>query len=56
MENAIRSSYDLYINGKWVPASDGATFKAFNPSNGEQLSVCAEATKEDVDAAVRIFS
>lgn len=53
MENAIRSSYDLYINGKWVPASDGATFKAFNPSNGEQLSVCAEATKEDVDAAVR---
>lgn len=53
MENAIRSSYDLYINGKWVPASDGATFKAFNPSNGEQLSVCAEATKEDVDATVR---
>ena len=53
MENAIRSSYDLYINGKWVPASDGSTFKAFNPSNGEQLSVCAEATKEDVDAAVR---
>ena len=30
MENAIRSSYDLYINGKWVPASDGSTFKAFN--------------------------
>ena len=27
--------------------------QSFNPSNGEQLSVCAEATKEDVDAAVR---
>jgi aldehyde dehydrogenase (NAD+) len=53
MEKYVQSSYDLYINGKWVPASDGATFKAYNPSNGELLSQCAQATKEDVDAAVK---
>lgn len=49
----LQSSYNLFIDGKWVPASDGATFDAFNPANGEKLSTCAEATKEDVDRAVK---
>lgn len=49
----LQDSYQLYINGKWVPASDGAMFKAYNPSNGEVLSTCAQATKEDVDTAVK---
>lgn len=49
----LQKQYGLYINGEWVDASDGATFKAFNPATGEQLAVCAEATKEDVDAAVK---
>ena len=53
MKNVIRPSYDLYINGRWVPSSDGSTFKAINPANGEVLSVCAEATQDDVNAAVR---
>ena len=26
--------YGLYINGKWVPASDGATFTARCPATG----------------------
>ena len=30
MKNVIRPSYDLYINGRWVPSSDGSTFKAIN--------------------------
>lgn len=49
----LQKQYGLYINGEWVDASDGATFKAVNPATGEQLAVCAEATKEDVDAAVK---
>lgn len=48
----VQESFDLYINGQWVPASDGATFKAYNPTNGDVLASCAEATKEDVDRAV----
>lgn len=52
MNNPARKNYNLFINGKWVDASDGATFKAYSPANGELLSVCAEATKKDVDAAV----
>lgn len=52
MSNLLQEKYDLYINGKWVPASDGATFTSTNPANGEPLAVCAEATKEDVNTAV----
>ena len=52
MENVARESYNLYINGQWVDASDGGTFKSYCPANGEYLSTCAEATREDVDAAV----
>ena len=53
MKNVIRPSYNLYINGRWVPSSDGSTFKSINPANGEVLSICAEATQDDVNAAVR---
>ena len=31
----------------------GATFKTYSPATGEELAVCAEATREDVDAAVK---
>ena len=41
------------INNEWVPASDGAEFNVYNPANGEQLAICAEATKDDVDKAGR---
>ena len=49
----LKDTYGLYINGKFVPASDGATFETFNPATGEKLANCAEATREDVDAAVK---
>ena len=45
----LKETYGLYIDGKFVPASDGATFETTNPANGEHLAYCAEATKEDVD-------
>lgn len=49
----IQEQYGLFINGEFVPASDGATFDAHNPVNGEHLAYFAEATKEDVDSAVK---
>ena len=53
MSVKLDERYDLYIGGKWVPASDGRTFATINPANGEKLADCADATKEDVDAAVQ---
>ena len=53
MNVKLDATYNLYIGGKWVPASDGRTFETKNPATGEVLSVCAEATKDDVDAAVQ---
>ena len=50
----IKEKYGLLINNEWVPASDGAEFAVYNPANGEQLAVCAEATQADVDKAVEV--
>ncbi len=52
MNNKLKDTYGLYIDGEWRGASDGAVFISKNPANGEALAQCAEATKEDVDAAV----
>ncbi|MFA4836106.1 MAG: aldehyde dehydrogenase family protein [Dehalococcoidia bacterium] len=49
----IDDSYRLFIGGRWVDASDGGTFKVTCPCNGEELTTCAEATAQDVDAAVK---
>lgn len=53
MSNEIKPTYQLFIDGKWKPASDGKTFDVFSPVTGEKLSECAEATKQDVDDAVK---
>ncbi|WAW14511.1 aldehyde dehydrogenase family protein [Peptostreptococcus equinus] len=45
--------YQLYINGKWMDASDGDYLKSINPANGEFLAEIADASNEDVDAAVK---
>jgi acyl-CoA reductase-like NAD-dependent aldehyde dehydrogenase len=42
----------LRIDGKDVPAADGATFVVSNPASGEHLYDVAHATAADVDAAV----
>lgn len=53
MKKYVDDKYKLYIDGKWVEAKDGGTFKTYNPANGELLAECAEGTREDVDAAVK---
>ncbi len=50
--NQLKENYGLFIGGEWRPASDGVTYQSTNPANGEVLAQCAQATKEDVDAAV----
>lgn len=52
-QQTLKESYGVYINGQWRPASDGAEYISVNPANGEDLARCAEATREDVDEAVK---
>ena len=53
MKVNLKDTYGLYIDGAWVPASDGAVFETTNPATGEHLANCAEATRQDVDAVVQ---
>ena len=52
MEVKLQERYKLLINGEWRDASDGQTVKTYSPVDGSLLAEVAEATKEDVDAAV----
>jgi len=45
--------YDLFIDGKFVPAASGKTFTSTNPANGEVVCEVAEGDKVDVDKAVK---
>lgn len=54
MNNPAQDSYQLYIGGEWVDASDGATLDSFCPATGEKLSTIADATREDVNRAVEV--
>jgi aldehyde dehydrogenase (NAD+) len=42
----------MMIEGKWVEAASGKTFKTLNPSTGEVLATVAEGDSEDIDRAV----
>jgi len=42
----------LFINNKWVDASDGKTFKTFDPSKKEAIAELALASSKDVNDAV----
>ena len=52
MNIQLQNQYKLYIKGEWKDASDGATIKTYNPSNGEFLAEIADATNNDVDEAI----
>ncbi len=47
----IKSSYDLFINGEFTPGH-GTPFKTINPATEEVLAEIAQASEEDVNAAV----
>jgi betaine-aldehyde dehydrogenase len=44
--------YQLYIDGQWLPGSEGKTFPVIDPSTEEVMAQVAEATAADVDLAV----
>ncbi|HIH78305.1 MAG TPA: aldehyde dehydrogenase [Halobacteria archaeon] len=52
-EKQMDKEYKLFINGEWTDGKDGKTFDSYSPANGELLSTCADASKEDVDEAVK---
>ena len=45
---------DLFIDGQWVPASDGATLEVRDPASGETVGHVASATPDDVRRAVAV--
>ena len=46
------SSTDLYVDGEWVPATDGSTFETIDPATEEPIVAVAAAQADDIDAAV----
>ena len=49
----LKEQYELFIGGKWVKPSKGKYFNTINPATEEKLARVAEASKEDVDKAVK---
>ena len=47
--NAVHT---LFIDGQWVPASDGGTRTIYCPANGSEVGVVSEATTEDTERAI----
>ncbi len=43
---------DLFLGGKWVPASSGARFDVYDPSTGDVIAAVADGTVQDAIAAV----
>ena len=50
---SIAKSYGNYINGEFTDPVEGGTFPTINPATEEKLSLVADASAADVDAAVK---
>ena len=48
---SLKSSYDLFIGGSWIPGT-GGSFKTINPASEEVLAEISVASPTDVDKAV----
>ena len=51
-EPKIDAPTDLYIGGKFRPASDGGRFDVYDPATEEVIATVADGTTEDAQAAV----
>ncbi|TPX07770.1 uncharacterized protein E0L32_010562 [Thyridium curvatum] len=40
------------VNGRWIHAKSGRTFKVENPATGEAIGECPEFSKDDTEAAI----
>ena len=50
---SVKKEYQLFIGGKFVKPKKGKYFSTINPATEKKLSSIAEASKEDVDRAVK---
>ncbi|MGZ9817898.1 aldehyde dehydrogenase family protein [Peribacillus simplex] len=53
VQEFLKGTKKLLINGELVEAASGKTFETLDPSNGKVLAVVCEAGPEDVDKAVK---
>ena len=44
--------FDMFIDGKWQPAADGARMDVFDPDTGQQFASVPRGKQADLDAAV----
>ena len=42
-----------YINGQWVSAQSGETFKVYNPANGKEIGSVPDCNVQDAEKAVQ---
>ena len=49
----LKEHYDLFIDGKWVKGTSGESVKAYCPATGDYLTSFTDASREDVDLAVK---
>jgi aldehyde dehydrogenase (NAD+) len=49
----LKAQYELFIGGQWVKPESGKYFDTINPATEEKIARIAEASKADVDKAVR---
>ena len=48
-----KSSFGLFIDGKWRKPKLANVFKTLNPANGKKLATITEASNADVNSAVK---
>ena len=48
----MQPPHDLYLNGRWLPASDGARLPIVDPATEETVDSVPVATSVDLDAAL----
>ncbi len=53
VEEFLKGTKKLYINGEFVEAVSGKTFESYNPATGEVLAIVSEADTADVDKAAK---
>jgi aldehyde dehydrogenase (NAD+) len=53
VQEFLKGTKKLLINGEWVEATSGRTFETLDPSNGKVLAIVSEAGPEDVNHAVK---
>jgi aldehyde dehydrogenase (NAD+) len=53
VQEFLKGTKKLLINGDWVEANSGKTFETLDPSSGKVLAIVSEAGPEDVNHAVK---